>query len=153
MRIVFNSVQAYYIPESSFFPSPSFSLSSTILPPSSGEFVITTREPRNRNFAGYDVYIHIYIYVRQCSKESRRKGTLYPLRWNGERWVESNLQTSCTHPSQECPGRRLGEETVWRFPLTAWRVKYRALNFFLFLLDYLFVRMSREWRRMRCILI
>lgn len=44
--------------------SPSFSLHpSTILPPSSGEFVITTREPRNRNFAGYDdVYIYIYIY-------------------------------------------------------------------------------------------
>lgn len=69
MRIVFNSVQAYYIPESSFFPhrlplffSPSVH-NPPSLPPSSGEFVITTREPRNRNFAGYDdVYIYIYIY-------------------------------------------------------------------------------------------
>lgn len=99
--------------------SPSFSLHpSTILPPSSGEFVITTREPRNRNFAGYDD-VYIYIYIWRCSKETRGKGTLYPLRRNGERWVESNLQTSCTHPSQECPERRLGEETVWRFPLMA----------------------------------
>lgn len=103
---------------SSPIASPSFSLvrPQSWLPPSSGEFVITRREPRNRNFAGYD---DIYIYIQRCSKETRRKGKLYPLRRNGERWVESNLQTSCTHPSQECPERRLGEETVWRFPLTA----------------------------------
>lgn len=53
-----DSVQAYYILESSF-STPSFSL----------EFVITTREPRNRNLT-QDIYIY--------SKESRRKGTLYP---------------------------------------------------------------------------
>ena len=54
------------------------------------EFVITeSREPRNRNFAGYD--------IRPKSKETRRKGTLYPPpSMDGERWLESNLQTSCT---------------------------------------------------------
>lgn len=51
--------------------SPSFSLHpSTILPPSSGEFVITTREPRNRNFAGYDdVYIYGGVAKRPDEKE------------------------------------------------------------------------------------
>lgn len=54
--------------------SPSFSLHpSTILPPSSGEFVITTREPRNRNFAGYDdVYIYIYGGVAKRPEEKER---------------------------------------------------------------------------------
>lgn len=60
---------------SSPIASPSFSLvrPQSWLPPSSGEFVITRREPRNRNFAGYDdIYIYIYggVAKRPDEKES-----------------------------------------------------------------------------------
>lgn len=103
MRIVFNSVQAYYIPESSFFPSPSFSLSSTILPPSSGEFVITTREPRNRNFAGYDVYIHIYMYG-SVAKRADEKERFTPFDETEKDGLNQIYRLPAHTPARNAPG-------------------------------------------------
>lgn len=91
-----------------FLPSVSPSLPGLVqstplaLTPSSSaipEFVITgrAREPRDRNFAGYD--------IRPKSKETRRKGTIYPLRPTEKGGLNQIYRLP---PPPKSPERRLG---------------------------------------------
>lgn len=94
-----DSVQAYYILESSF-STPSFSL----------EFVITTREPRNRNLTQ-----DIYIYIAKRADEKERFTPSTKRRKMG--WIKFTDFLHTPQPGMPRATSRRGDRLPWNTAL------------------------------------